>query len=87
MEFNYLDYVRDPSVIIKKPKNLDKMLKYAKKLSSEFCYCRVDFYEVNDTVYLGELTFSPANNLMDYNDYNMRLYLGSLIDISKIKKK
>ena len=62
------------------------MLNYSKILSKDFCFCRVDLYEVNNTVYLGELTFSPANIVMDYNDQNMRLYLGSLINISKIKK-
>ena len=85
IKFNYLDYVRDPLIKIEKPLHLDKMLEYAKILSSQFCYCRVDFYEVNDTVYLGEMTFSPANNLMDYNDLKTRLYLGTLINISKIQ--
>ena len=73
IKFKYKNYIRDPSVIIPKPKNLQKMLNYSKILSSNFCYCRVDLYEINDTVYLGELTFSPANNLMDYNDQRMRI--------------
>ena len=66
--------------------NLDKMIYYAKLLSSAFCFCRVDFYEKNNIVYLGELTFSPANVGMNYNDQKMRIYLGNLLNISKIKK-
>lgn len=86
IKFNYLNYIRDPSINFPRPKNLELMLNYSKILSKDFCFCRVDLYEVNNTVYLGELTFSPANIVMDYNDQNMRLYLGSLINISKIKK-
>ena len=46
----------------KKPTNLNKMIKYAKLLSSGFCYCRVDFYEVNNKLYLSEITFTPFNS-------------------------
>lgn len=86
INYNWRDYVRDPSIIIEKPKHLGKMIYYAKLLSSPFCYCRVDFYEVGNKVYLGELTFAPANLGMNYNDKKMRKYLGNLLDISKIKK-
>ena len=83
---NYQDYIRDPSVNIKKPFNLDKMIYYAKLLSTNFCFCRVDFYEIDKVLYLGELTFSPFNVEIQYNDKSMRIYLGNLINITKIKK-
>ena len=75
------------SDMFKKPINLEKMIKYAKLLSSEFCYCRVDFYEVNETLYLGEITFTPFNSLVKYKRKETEVYLGNLIDISKIKTK
>lgn len=34
-----------------KPKNLEQMVTYARQLSAGFSLMRVDFYEVNDTVY------------------------------------
>ena len=86
IKFNWGNYIRDPLIDIKKPFNLDKMIYYARLLSKDFCFCRVDFYEINNIVYLGELTFAPANIDMNYNDENMRIYLGNLLDISKIKK-
>jgi len=49
------------------------MIYYAKILSSPFCYCRVDFYEIDNVLYLGELTFSPFNAEMKYNNQNMRI--------------
>lgn len=62
------------------------MLKYAKKLSAEFAFVRVDFYEFNEKIYLGELTFTPFNILMNYKNRNQSIYLRNLLDIKKIKK-
>ena len=62
------------------------MIKYAKKLSSEFVFVRVDFYEFNETVFLGELTFTPSNANFRLKNMEQRIYLGNLIDITKIKK-
>ena len=64
IEFDDKKYVL--TNIFKKPKNIDKMIKYSKLLSSKFCYCRVDFYEVNDILYLGEITFTPFNTLIKF---------------------
>ena len=83
---NYRNYIRDPSTHIKRPVNLDKMIYYAKLLSSDFCFCRVDFYEIDNILYLGELTFSPFNVEIQYNDLKTRQYLGNLINLTKIKK-
>ena len=70
-----------------KPKNLDKMIDYARLLASDFCYCRVDFYEINDKIYLGEITFTPFNSHINYKKKETEIYLGNLINISKIKKR
>ena len=70
----------------KKPKGLFKMIKYAKLLSSQFCFCRVDFYEVNDKIYLSEITFTPFNSYVRYKKKETEIYLGNLINIKKIKK-
>lgn len=78
-------YIRFPEIKIDKPKNLDLMINYAKKLSNEFVFVRVDLYEVNNTVYLSELTFSPTNAQMTFKNKEQSLYLGSLLDITKIK--
>lgn len=78
-------FYRKPEVRFKKPTNLETMIDYAKKLSEEFVFVRVDFYNINGNIYLGELTFSPSNNRMRFKDKNQRIYLGNLLDITKIK--
>ena len=77
-------YIRKPEIKFPKPKHLDLMIEYARKLSSKFCFVRVDLYEVEDIVYLGELTFTSINVYMPYKDRNQSLYLGSLLDLTKI---
>ena len=85
IEYGSNKYKRDPNVTIKKPKNLNLMIDYAKKLSKEFVFVRVDFYEIKGKLYLGELTFTPSNIKNQFKNERQRLYLGSLLDISKIK--
>lgn len=45
-------------VDVKKPTHFKEMLEYASRLSMGFPEVRVDFYEVNDKVYFGEMTFT-----------------------------
>ena len=61
------------------------MIEYSEKLSFEFTFVRVDFYEINNTIYLGEMTFTPSNSVFDCKDKNQSLYLGNMLDITKVK--
>ena len=79
-------FFRRPDIEFEKPKNLNLMLEYSLKLSSEFSFVRVDLYEIDDTVYLGEMTFTPSNCGFDCKDINQSLYLGNMLDISNVKK-
>ena len=70
-DWNPLPYTFD-SYLLKplpqKPAHLDQMIEYAKILSSDFEFVRVDFYEYDDKVYFSELTFSPWGGFMySYN--------------------
>jgi len=85
IEYGSSKYKRDPNIIIEKPKNLDLIINYASKLSKPFIFVRVDFYEINGTLFLGELTFTPSNIGNSFKNEKQRLYLGSLLDINKIK--
>lgn len=49
-----------------KPEKLNQMFDYARILAKPFPYVRVDFYEVNGMLYIGELTFTPYGNIMTY---------------------
>ena len=57
------DKYDSPTETSDKPSCLDEMLNASKKLSSPFPFVRCDFYIVNDKLYFGELTFTPAGGL------------------------
>ena len=76
---------RMPKEKIERPKILDLMLEYAEKFDKEFVFAREDFYDINGKVYLGEITFTPSNALSFFKNREQRLFMGSLIDLTKIK--
>ena len=78
---NYYTY---SDVDIPKPKSLEKMISAARVLSKRFPEVRVDFYEVDGKPYFGELTFTSSWGFFTYDFYD---YLGSKIDLTKVKRK
>ena len=80
-------YYRRPDIIFEKPKNLELMLEYSKKLSEDFVFVRVDLYNIDGKIYLGEMTFCPSNNIFGLKNYQQSIELGKLIDVNKIKKE
>lgn len=51
----------DPGLKVNPNLNLEEMLGYSRKLSSELDYVRVDFYFVDNRIIFGELTFTSGN--------------------------
>lgn len=64
---------------IPKPKTLSQMLITAEILSKDFPQVRVDFYEVNGTLYFGELTFTSAAGNMTYISRDKLLDIGKKV--------
>ena len=87
IEIGFPYYYRVPNFIFQKPKKLYLMIEYAKKLSSEFAFVRVDFYEINEKIYLRELSFTPFNANFKLKNLEQSIYLGNLIDIKKINNR
>ena len=65
----------------KKPETFDQMVDYAKKLAEPFKFVRVDFYEINGKVYLGELTFTPGAFIFKYKNPQNHIEMGKLLNI------
>ncbi|EAR15325.1 glycosyltransferase [Robiginitalea biformata HTCC2501] len=48
----------DPkNVPVDKPRSLDKILELSRQLAEPFLYARIDWYEVGNRIYFGEITF------------------------------
>lgn len=50
----------------KKPVTYEKMIEFARKISKGFPHMRVDFYEVNGKMYIGELTFYSLSGFIPF---------------------
>lgn len=75
------DHPANYSILDEKPQKWDLMIKYAKKLSEDFKYVRVDFYELDGTVYLGELTFTPNGGNLQYKNPQTDIEFGKLLKV------
>ena len=66
---------------IDKPNCIDEMYIYAEKLSKPFKFVRVDFYNYNDKIVFGELTFTPAGCVDGNYIDSVQEKLGNLIKV------
>ena len=64
-----------------KPMQFNTMVEYAKKLSEPFKFVRVDFYEFNGNVLLGEMTFTPGAFGFKYANDTDNYEVGKLLEL------
>lgn len=63
------------------PKNLHKMIELSRILSKGFIHVRVDFYEVGDRVYFGEMTFTSQTGAGKWDPPEYNLKFGQMIHL------
>lgn len=60
-----------------RPSRLEEMIRLVKLVAEQFDYIRVDFYQVGERVYFGELTFTPGAGLCTLLPKNIEHEWGS----------
>lgn len=88
-EWNALDVISDcPNTeqSVPKPYGLDKMLEIAKDIAKDFPFVRVDFYSLNQRIYIGELTFYPWSGCVQYTPDTFDFELGSYFKLPPVTK-
>ena len=80
MDWNKLDVHQNkhPICDIDKPKHFDEMIELSEKLSKDFPFVRVDFFETEEHVYLSEMTFYPGDYSNCYEPESFDKELGDL---------
>ena len=76
---------RNTNVVIEKPSGLDKMIALARKLSEDFIFVRVDFYNLDGRIVVGELTWIPMGGGIIINPKEFDLQLGNELKLPNIK--
>ena len=80
--FNHLDIINghpNADSPIKKPENFDKMVLIATKLSQGLKEVRIDLYNINGRIYVGEFTFFHMGGIVPFEpiewDYELGRYV------------
>ena len=66
----------------KRPNHFEEMMKLAAVLSKGMPFSRIDFYDVNDKVYFGEITFYPTSGIGGFDPVEWDEIFGSYINLS-----
>ena len=84
LKFNHLDirqkYPNSP-VPLRKPSTFETMISLSRELSNGFKHIRVDFYEVNGKLYVGELTLYPMSGFLPYIPSKWDKEFGELLQL------
>ena len=80
LEWNRLNvrYGDHPNCDVDKPVHFDEMLQKAKKLSENFPFVRVDFFEADGHVFVAEMTMYPGAGQIPYHPESFNRELGDL---------
>lgn len=89
LEFNCLLFgkkknYKDISQELKKPENLDEMIRLSKKLSENLPFVRVDFYSINGKSIFGEMTFYPSDARIGFYPEKYDQIIGDYFQLPKL---
>ncbi len=59
------------------------MKKYVSKLAEDFILVRIDFYNIENRIYLGEMTFYPYEGHMFITNKKYRDLFGNILNITQ----
>ena len=81
-------YREFPSIAdLKRPPHLSEMLEISRKLSKEFPFVRVDFFENGGKLYIAEFSFAPWAGLRPYEPETLDYEMGKWLDIVHTAKE
>ena len=84
-QWDHLDVKRpghpNASVDIKRPFELDEMLKLSRILAKGIPFVRTDFYTIQGRVYFGEMTFFPASGMESFEPARIDKQFGEWITL------
>lgn len=80
-KMNFSRHYKNSKQETNKPTNYEKMVKFAEQLSNGTKFIRVDFYEIKNKLYFGELTFYPGAGYEEFTPFEYDEILGSWINL------
>lgn len=84
LKWNVIDITKEKPVrpkVVRVPKCFDEMVNYAKRISKDIPFVRVDFYDSKGKVVFGEMTFTPTAGMSDIYTEEAANCMGELIKL------
>ena len=66
---------------IQRPKQYELMKRLVENFSEKMSFARIDFYEINEKVYFGEISFSPEDGFEAFTPEEWNLKLGEWVKL------
>jgi len=88
-QWNLLNFTKlypKEKISLEKPFYFSRMVEISEILASNIRFLRVDFFEYNNKVYLGELTFYPGAGFEKFTPFEWDKKFGDFIDLFDYKK-
>ncbi len=85
LPYRYVSLEKSISSDIKRPINLEEMIKFAEILSANFPFVRVDFYSIEGKTIFGEMTFYPSDGRKDFIPEEYNKIIGDYIILPKLE--
>lgn len=64
-----------------KPKKFDEMVEFAKILSRDEKFVRIDFYEINSNIYFSEMTYYPCGGFLPFDPIEWDNKIGDMLKL------
>ena len=64
-----------------KPENYEKMVELAEILAATLKFARIDFYDINNRIYFGEITFFPGNGVEEFSPMKWDAKIGDWLKL------
>ena len=87
LPLTYAKHHRSSVQKLEKSANFDRMIEFAKKLSAPFPFVRVDFYDLHDKLYVGEMTFKSGGGFSKFEPVDWDYRFGEMLDLKKVPKE
>lgn len=87
-DFNHLPVINGhPNAVNppQKPQNFEEMLSVAAKLSAGIPHVRIDLYNINGSVYFGEMTFFHYSGMVPFKPIEWDYKFGEFLNIEELK--
>lgn len=78
---NHTNNYQLPAKLTEKPANLKEIIKYSKILSKDFKHARVDFFDPNNNLIFGEITFTSSAGFGKFSSKDFELEMGSYFNL------